>query len=38
VRFENFRERLSVMLYAFRFSESHALPAIDDIGPIVYSM
>jgi hypothetical protein len=38
VRFENIRERRSVVLDAFRFSESHALPAIDDIGPVVYSM
>jgi hypothetical protein len=38
VGFQNFHQRLSVMLDAFRFSESHALSAIEDVRLIVYSM
>ncbi len=38
VGFENIRERLSVVLDAFRLSESHVLPATDDVGAIVYPM
>jgi hypothetical protein len=38
VGFENIRERLSIVLDAFRLSESHVLPATDDVGAIVYPM
>ncbi len=38
VGFENIRERLSIVLDAFWLSESHVLPATDDVGAIVYPM
>src|SRR5260370_42520980 len=38
VRFQDFRKRFSVVLDAFRFSESHVQSGVEDITPIFYSM